>query len=54
MRDNFTVEGLPAGATIEIYDLEGRLRAVGTNAANLPAGFYILRAAGQTAPIVKM
>ena len=54
VRDNFTVEGLPAGATVEIYDLEGRLRAVGTNAANLPAGLYILRAAGQTAPIVKM
>ena len=54
VRDNFTVEGLPANATVEIYDLEGHLRAVGSNAANLPAGLYILRAAGQTVPMVKM
>lgn len=54
VHDNFTVEGLPAGATVEIYDLEGRLRAVGTDAADLPAGIYVLRAAGKTATIVKM
>ncbi|MDR1808841.1 MAG: polysaccharide lyase beta-sandwich domain-containing protein, partial [Prevotella sp.] len=55
--DVFYIAGLPAGTLVEVYSLNGTLALTANNPtiniSGLPAGMYIVRAAGKAAKLVK-